>query len=164
MARPIVDKLVNERAEELSFNRVYIDSIPKYMGNVNDTLEKVRLDALGISLNKVNILTNLKTLFEQIPAEGDPVLVFDKGNGNVTEYPTTKTNIRLLKALLIHQVNENEKYSEAVLALMYSFMRQIAAGAKEYKFEYEDERLTKMQRVVYKEMGDFIIETVKAAG
>lgn len=163
MARPIVDKIVDKRADELAFNRVYIDSLPKYSGAVTDTLEKVRLDDIGISLNKVSICAELKTLYEQIPVVGDPVIVFDKGNGDVTEYPTTATNVKLVKALLIHQANWNEKYSEAVLGVLYSFMRQISVGATEYSFNYEADHLTKMQKVVYKEIGDFIIETVKTA-
>ena len=71
-------------------------------------------------------------------------------------FPATKEQIRLLKALVIEQVNKNEEYSFVVYQVFIRFLKQIVTGNITYDFTEETDSWTSMQKVVFDAFTEYI--------
>lgn len=166
MARQIIDKVVQDsifaNAKEPNETIDLLSQTPMYVGTVKNTLGKVKLDGIGISLGATPVYKGVEDLYNQLGAEGQCLLKLISPDGSVKEIPVSSKALRLLKALAINQLNKNADYSLAVATLFSSLLRQLVMGAPEIKFDYVSEALTPMERYVNKEIGDFIIQTLQS--
>lgn len=152
MARQVKDAVVVRRCEEVGFDTVYIDNLPMYANDVKEDIDKIRLEQSQFGLQKEPIIKGLREKYEAIKIVDDECFVEIEGSVRV---PVSKEQIRILKALVVEQLNRNQDYSDVIAYFFMELVQQIASRKLTYSFEKNNNWIP-MQVAVFEEVQEFI--------
>ncbi len=152
MSRAVFDKIVKTNCEKQGIDDIYYRNLEMYTAEVKDTIEKVKLDSSKYGMLGESIISSLNQCYDAIHIVQEDCYVIMGGK----RFPATKEQIRLLKALVIEQVNKNEEYSFVVYQVFIRFLKQIVTGNITYDFTEETDSWTSMQKVVFDAFTEYI--------
>lgn len=151
MARSIKDAVVIKNIRESKEQEIRELEFTMNSGTVESKLQKVKLEPVGYAVRKVDITTELNEKYDALQIADDICFLNFMGNS----YNVSKTEIRMLKALVIEQVNKNEQYSKIVTSIFMQLVKYYVSGRGDFRWQ-EPEYESLWERVVYEELTNYV--------
>lgn len=155
MARPIIDDVVKDRIIATGIGGEFLQSL-EYDGAVSTKMQRVSLKSSEFGLQPEPICKSLQNKFEAIgPKIGTCALKLETEDGPMSK-ELTPAQLRMLKALVMEQVNECAEYSKAVCRVFWSYVMFLLTGDPHWAEPKGTE--SKLELVVKEEFSKFILQ------
>lgn len=151
MARSVKDAVVIKNIRESKEQEIRELEFTMNSGTVENKLQKVKLEPVGYKVRKVDITTELSEKYDALQITDDMCFLYFMGNS----YHVSKTEIRMMKALVIEQVNKNEQYSKIVTSIFMQLVKYYVSGRGDFRWQ-EPEYESQWERVVYEELTKYV--------
>lgn len=157
VSRQIKDSIVLRNFQSADVDISYFEELSLYSGQVVDTIDKVKLEKAVIGLGKFGISSFLASKYRSCKVQdGDCIISID--GGRVTKVGSNF--LRMLKALLIEQVNPNEQYCSIVAYIFMSMVMQAVKKVPALTFDPPD-NITNMQLIIFNGLSGYVLKELE---